>query len=668
MLVRGTFVFFWVVSIMGLSLTATGNLLQADNSVPVLTTISRQYILEGEILEFTVTASDADGDPIELWLTSRPQGSVFTDNGDGTGLFRWEPDFTGPGSSEGSPFLLMFWAGDGDGHSSMQAEVVVTNNNRKPYIICPDTVTVESGKELTFQISGYDPDFDPVSWQPLSMPAGLSFDDGNPATCNWMTSFGDSGYYDASFSLVDSYGASDTTDVVLSVLSAEVYGLSVDTVSAYPGEVVKTNVYLKNLEAISGFNILIHFDASVLTFSAATNIGTRTESFEYFNYFLHQLGFIGDARIVGVADLDNGVETGDLEAGEGSIAELMFYVSNDLNYAGYLIPINFVFRDASAEEDNTLTDPSGALIVQEQITYSGGHVRIHSTTMDRLGDINLNGIPYEIGDVIYLTNYFINPIGYSLNPLQRLNSDVNQDGNPATVADLVFMINNLLNLGQLSSKPRVESGAVTLSIDRSNSRFSLNYSSELELGAIAMTLEAAEELDGGINFYSVMEEKGMIVRSATEGNLLRLLIYSEDGHTMPSGLNEFFGIDNNIYLKIKDVQISSAGGSVLRPDFGDDPESILPEGFVLHQNSPNPFNPTTEIRFDLSRSSRVELRVHNVLGQEIRTLVDEILPAGSHTVVWNGRDNYGNAVSSGIYFYRLGTESFSDTKKMILLK
>lgn len=94
----------------------------------------------------------------------------------------------------------------------------------------------------------------------------------------------------------------------------------------------------------------------------------------------------------------------------------------------------------------------------------------------------------------------------------------------------------------------------------------------------------------------------------------------------------------------------------------------LPEGLGLSQNYPNPFNPSTEIQFTLASAQSVSLRVYNLLGQEVRTLVDEARAAGTYTVVWDSRDNNGDAVASGIYFYRMEAGDLVDVRKMSLLK
>ncbi len=94
----------------------------------------------------------------------------------------------------------------------------------------------------------------------------------------------------------------------------------------------------------------------------------------------------------------------------------------------------------------------------------------------------------------------------------------------------------------------------------------------------------------------------------------------------------------------------------------------LPDEFTLGQNYPNPFNPTTTIKFDLPARAQVSLSVYNVLGQKVTTLVNETLPAGRYETEWDGSSDGGVEVASGIYFYRLHTEQFTQTKKMILLK
>ncbi len=89
---------------------------------------------------------------------------------------------------------------------------------------------------------------------------------------------------------------------------------------------------------------------------------------------------------------------------------------------------------------------------------------------------------------------------------------------------------------------------------------------------------------------------------------------------------------------------------------------------ILSQNSPNPFSHETEIRFQLPKASSVRVEILNILGQKIRTLVDQPLEAGDQSIRWDGKNNRGQIVPNAVYFYRLETDDFTDIKKMILMR
>jgi hypothetical protein len=100
----------------------------------------------------------------------------------------------------------------------------------------------------------------------------------------------------------------------------------------------------------------------------------------------------------------------------------------------------------------------------------------------------------------------------------------------------------------------------------------------------------------------------------------------------------------------------------------DDNTPVLPSAIALKQNYPNPFNPETNIEFALPKGGNVSIEVFNVLGQKVKTLISEYKDAGTYSVRWDGTNNNGMAVPSGVYFYRMVTEGFSQTNKMIMLR
>ena len=99
-----------------------------------------------------------------------------------------------------------------------------------------------------------------------------------------------------------------------------------------------------------------------------------------------------------------------------------------------------------------------------------------------------------------------------------------------------------------------------------------------------------------------------------------------------------------------------------------DDNPVQPDRFDLGQNYPNPFNRTTVIPISLTGTGIARLKVYDLTGQEIRTIVLDKNPAGSHSISWDGNDNSGTAVASGIYFYLLEQEHRVLVRKMILIK
>jgi hypothetical protein len=97
-------------------------------------------------------------------------------------------------------------------------------------------------------------------------------------------------------------------------------------------------------------------------------------------------------------------------------------------------------------------------------------------------------------------------------------------------------------------------------------------------------------------------------------------------------------------------------------------EAVLADDFKLSQNHPNPFNPRTTIEYSLEVNAEVKLEVFDLLGRNVTTLVDGYVEAGDHRVEWNGIDAGGNAVATGVYFYRIQVGNFSETRKMVMMK
>ena len=170
------------------------------------------------------------------------------------------------------------------------------------------------------------------------------------------------------------------------------------------------------------------------------------------------------------------------------------------------------------------------------------------------------------------------------------------------------------------------------------------------------------------NASKTVSEKGITLSKVDtlNGNLILHAAYFE-ANSLPIHINynHLQKKDVNVNLSYqfigKDNILLSAGTQALdlKP---------IPKKFALHQNYPNPFNPVTTINYDLPTDAHVKFVIYDILGRKVIELVNQQMPAGYQTVIWNTRNQFGSPVAAGIYFYQIQTVGFIKTRKMVLLK
>ena len=178
------------------------------------------------------------------------------------------------------------------------------------------------------------------------------------------------------------------------------------------------------------------------------------------------------------------------------------------------------------------------------------------------------------------------------------------------------------------------------------------------------TVDAASELDITVD----CELDNITLHHSLAGDELRVLILDKSGVGFAAGSRPIVSIRHpyDATVKLIEAGVADPSGLLLTAEFGRD--AVLPSGFRLDQNHPNPFNPVTQISFSLEHAGMVSLKVYNIHGQLVRTLVSHQMQAGVHSIEWDGADADGDPAASGVYFYRLESQDYSDTKKMMLIK
>jgi hypothetical protein len=464
-----------------------------------------------------------------------------------------------------------------------------------------------------------------------------------------------------------------------------------DGIGAIQGQFTDVTVTLNSFLASSGddvygvgaFDLLIAYDQSVLGFQQAIEGDIYDDcGWEYFTYRFGPDGNCGNAcpsgmtRVVGIAETNNGpYHPGCLpdyvDVAPKDLFDLRFLVSNDRTFECQYAPVRFFWIDCG---DNTLSNADGTelyisskvfdfdnaipvnngtigfptfqgaqdicLIAEVQkdppirnIDFINGGVDIAcADSIDARGDINLNGLAYEIADAVMFTNYFIS----GLSAVEYVDgsiaaSDANADGIPLSVADLVYLIRVVV--GDALPYPKVNPTVAKYTVEGA-------VHTDIELGAALIVFEG----DVTPTNLSGLD----MVYGQVEGNT-HVLLYSTEANATASG------------------DLVTANGTVLKLEgatYDGQPVNfdLVPGSFRVEQNYPNPFNPTTIITFQAPGVSEATVTIYNAIGQKVDQMTVQT-SNGFGEVSWDASD-----MSSGIYFYKVVAGQYTATKKAILLK
>jgi len=492
--------------------------------------------------------------------------------------------------------------------------------------------------------------------------------------------------------------------------------MSIETDSCY-NVGMRVPVYLKaqTNDPIAGFDVLINYDETVMLFYGASQ-GNAIDGWEYFTYRLSNDACVGCPdgliRLVGIADINDGNNhpPEDQLMPQGTLAMLDMQIANDQTLGGLYLPIGFYWMDCG---DNTFSDPAGnnlyvdlriynsfgylewdeydethfpesnrihgvgapdSCLLGDKVTpircvefYDGGICVKHPDSIDARGDINLNGVSYEIADAVVFTNYFI--YGYNAFvvsvPGQIAASDVNADGYSLTIADLVYLLRVII--GDASPIPKIVPSNAHVGVEtiHGDGAVNVHVNSAHDIGACWLVFE----YDG---VHPMTPEPGqfpagMEMKYAVTDNEVKVLLYGfERDSKFQPGDHDLISIpfSGDGDLQLVRTEFATYAGMPLASVAG---SAVLPHDFSISQNYPNPFNPSTSFDLTLPQAGSWQIRIINVAGQVVRSLSGEAGP-GKVTTSWNGCDDGGRPVASGVYLYKVEFGDQVQTKKMIMLK
>ncbi|HUU27484.1 MAG TPA: T9SS type A sorting domain-containing protein [archaeon] len=217
-------------------------------------------------------------------------------------------------------------------------------------------------------------------------------------------------------------------------------------------------------------------------------------------------------------------------------------------------------------------------------------------------------------------------------------------------------------------------------VDKANANLTINMESKgnLNLGVFKIKYDTEKFVLGEATAAGRLGDLTVVSHNNEAEGVYGVVVINIDGRPIPGGS----GVILSIPVSAVGDKFDGTGDiSLLSVGFEEDVQAemnrealslkaVLPKVFALRQNYPNPFNPSTTISYDIPEGQQVDvsLNIYNMRGQLIQTLVNEVKSEGSYQVQWDGTDNHGRTVSSGVYFYRIKAGDFSKTRKMVILK
>jgi len=313
---------------------------------------------------------------------------------------------------------------------------------------------------------------------------------------------------------------------------------------------------------------------------------------------------------------------------------------------------------------------------------------------DNYGDLESNhsnvacAVPFTYGDANFDSDVTIEDVLTVVDFIleeevptedQFRNCDLNND-EEINIADIIMMIDIIFGgTGRTVGFDPSEIAYVDLMTDFENAQLTFDIEYNGPVRGIEFEIKYDPDLvkvmsPSLVNF----QENVMVSYTQKEAGVLKILAADLQGGsieamdktylTLPV---EFIGNERDIAnVSLDGIYLAGADGSLIETVARTNASEVkvIPGEFALHQNFPNPFNPSTEIRFDLPEAGKVNLAIYNLMGQKIRTLSSGEMTPGYHAIVWDGTNDLGSQVATGMYFYAIQTSEFQATKKMLFMK
>ncbi len=673
-----------------------------SNRTPVFTVVpSDTSINEGVTYTAFIHADDPDLNTVKYYVQSGLPGGMLLDSV--TGLITWTPDNYQQGTY---PITILATDKQYLGSITHSFTITVNNVNLAPVFTTqlPDTMYVLEGQNLTFGLNATDPDGCQIKYFAFNAPAGMTVDS-LTGVFDWTPTYSQSGSYHPTFKAMDSLGAYDSMSPVFSVLNMNRFPVFTAVMN---DTTISENQLLQftyegsdpDLDSIS-FMLMRPIPGMVIS---SAGVLQWTPNFaqagvETVIVMLTDFGSVVlDTAVITILNLNN---PPNFIATPKDTAIARFDTLR-FNYTAFDPDAQPVFFSLLTAPPGVTLTPAGHFewippmnangMFMFVVQVSDSSLTMNDTLfvrVNRLGDVSGNGTITSFDAGLILRDQ----VGaITLSPLQVRVGNVSGDSS-ITSSDASFILQyvvGLINtfpagLGKRSQSEAVMSAfAFRIVPSQKEHEYDLIVSVNKPSNVYGITMSLGFD-------STIVTAKSMNTTALTDSMMSSSFFPKERANLALAGtkpLNTTGDIARFTFaLNDKNIQGSSVLFTMKKfvlneKDYANDvagitlsvkPAAVLPTVYSLEQNFPNPFNPSTTINYQLPNDSRVSISVFNMLGQQVKQLVDADQEAGYHNIVWNGTDKTNSLVSSGVYLYKIvaqanGRNVYTSTKKMLFLK
>jgi hypothetical protein len=603
---------------------------QPENHAPVLTAPVTETVAAGSPLSFDVSATDADGDHVDLFGSALPPGSSFVDHTNNTGTFTWNT-----GAGQAGTYTASFSGTDGRGGSgSASTEIIVTGSapeNHAPTVNAPLNASVNEGTNLSFTVVATDEDGDHVTLTANSLPSGATFNDqgDNTGIFDWTQSSTQSGAYTVAFLGNDGHGGTGTasTEITVNDVAAENHPPTVNapltaqvdegvalsfTVTATDPDGDHVTLTANSVPAGASFNDLGDNSGTFSWTPGSTQSGT------------YQVQFVGDDGRGGTGTAVTTITVDDVGGGGGGPTEVAGKVCHVGGFNPHSTALDFRLRPAEGSFNLS------------QVDLGSIRLRYRGHTLAAMSGAEIE-VDCQNGH----------------------NGRGNGTGNPNAGDNEGCGISCLGNEVVASGN-----GCDTLGI-----RLSFSTSALLQLfGGLPLPCSLAES---------------QVLATLTNGNTV-VARFRGDGHgddvtdnnqgndNNQGGNDQVTGNDqgkSNDPATGNDGQSNGNGNGQGQGNGSDNRNAAHSARGVLDAKVwPNPLNPSALVSFTTTRDGQVRVSVYNARGHLLKVLLDGYRAVGQQLVPWDGSDDRNQKVASGVYYLRIQAPYGRAIQRVTVLK